>query len=314
MIKVRIRLPSRRVRRIFTRGVRLAPAFALFAAAAAILLGPGRDPDGLPQVKARCAIVMDAATGGILYAKNPDLPAYPASTAKILTGLIAAEECDPEEWITVGPEIRFAPRDSSRAGLRLGDRIRMEDLIRGLMLPSGNDAAYVLAVRVGRSRFPGLSPAPKAAVARFVDMMNERARRIGAKQSRFTSPDGYHDSRQVTTARDLALIAREAMAHPLFRKIVGSSISIPDPAYRTGRRQAWAWENRNKLLDASSPYHYDGSTGIKTGHTTEAGYCLASSACRAGRELISIVLNSTEAGVWTDSAALLDFGFHSAGL
>jgi len=270
-----------------------------------------------PRLRARSAVVIDGTDGRVLFAKNPSAPAFPASTAKILTALIALEKADPSQIVSVGTEIRLVARDSSKAGLKVGDRIRLKDLVGGMLLPSGNDAAYAIAVHVARPRshLPRLSTGQ--ALARFVGWMNERAARIGAVHSHFTTPDGYHRADQVTTAYDLALIAREAMKHPLFREIAGAPEYAAARTISTGnlRRKAppgtdrVRWENRNKLLDAAGAYFYPGASGIKTGHTVEAGYCLVSSARRDGRERIAVVLDSSETGVWTDSIALLDFGF-----
>lgn len=299
---------------------------ALIAVLIAIEFGPSWPIHRSPRLTARSAILIDGSTGRILFAKNPTSRSFPASTAKILTALVALEKAKPEEVVVVGKEIRLVPRDSSKAGLRVGDRIRLKDLIGGMMLPSGNDAAYALAVHTSRSRTSARDLSTRQAIDRFVRWMNERAARIGAVHSRFSTPDGYHDPNQITTALDLALIAREAMTIPLFREIAGASFysaslfAPPDSGrIRTvnagrpispeeGRR---LWENRNKLLDTSGPYYYPGAGGIKTGHTIEAGYCLVSSARRNGRELIAVVLDSSETGVWTDSIALLNFGFSS---
>jgi serine-type D-Ala-D-Ala carboxypeptidase (penicillin-binding protein 5/6) len=306
-----------RVRRSSRRRRALLAAVVLLAVAAALFLDrPRRDPgsQALPRLEARAALLLDADTGGVLYAKKPASSIYPASTAKILTALVALESADPDEIVTVGAEIGLAPDDSSRAGLKVGDRIRMKDLIGGLMLPSGGDAAYAIAVRVARSMGSESGLSPREAVSRFVERMNARAVRAGARRSFFRSPDGYHAARQTTTVLDLALITRAAMAHPLFREIVASekrSRAVSPRGRKSGERPG-LWENRNKLLDEESPFFYPGANGVKTGHTAKAGYCLVASARRGGRSLISVVMDSTETGVWTDSIALLNQGFTSA--
>lgn len=314
--------PSRPGERRMDRRTILPWAVVLSAAVSALILVrflPNSKTFGSLDLDARSALLMDSDTGEVLAAKNPTASIYPASTTKILTALIALENADPNESVTVGQEIWLAPGDSSKAGLRIGDRIRMKDLVWGLMLPSGGDAAFAIAVHIARSAGPSKSLSIREAVSRFVALMNERAERAGARRSWFSTPDGYDESHQTTTVYDLALIARAAMALPLFREIVGSEnhsrIAAAVERRIAGRRTndggLRLWENRNKLLDDLSPYYYHGANGIKTGHTAEAGYCLVSSARRTGRNLISVVMNSTDTGVWTDSIVLLNYGFGS---
>jgi D-alanyl-D-alanine carboxypeptidase (penicillin-binding protein 5/6) len=282
------------------------------------------------------AVLLDPDSRHIIYEKRMHEKMYPASTTKILTALIAIENSKPNEIVIVGPEIRLASEDGSKAGLREGDKIIMRDLLYGLMLPSGNDAAYVIAAHVGEKGLGRNCSNVRSFIAHFVKMMNRRAKAAGAEMSHFANPDGYHNSHHFSTAYDLALIAGEAMKQALFREIVkcpsyprlkqggiSARNSPKDRIRRFGVRQAsvgknelpdrpfYLWENRNLLLDSSSEFYVPEANGIKTGHTNEAGFCLVASATHQNKYLIAVVLKSTITGVWNDAAILLSHGFQN---
>lgn len=261
--------------------------------------------NGQPRPEAMGAIVIDQKNHDILYEKNAHQRLYPASTTKILTALLVIENEDLDKVITVGDEIRLVGADGSRAGLKTGEQITIRDLLAGLMLPSGNDAAYVLAVHTARQSSGKSSMNSREAAACFAELMNQRARKAGANDSLFMNPDGYHDDQHYTTAYDLALITQEAMKEPSFREIVSKkSHLIPGKNGKLGHY----WKNTNQLLDPEGPYNYPAATGIKTGYTKPAGYCLVASADREGKQLIAVALNSTKEGQWADSIQLLDYG------
>lgn len=244
-----------------------------------------------PVITASAAIVMDAGSGRVLYARSPDARRFPASTTKILTALLLVENCDP---LT---EIR-APLDVQQVGgsclhLEPAERVRAEDLLYALLLRSANDAAYAVAVHIAGSQ------------EAFAGMMNERAKQIGCTGSNFTNPHGLHDEMHYTTARDLALITREALRNERFRE-----------AARTTRRTIWRSTNledtvllnKNRLLTADPD-----AVGVKTGYTNAAGHCFVGARTRDGWTAIVVVLNSAD---WlADTVALLDWTFnqyHSA--
>jgi D-alanyl-D-alanine carboxypeptidase (penicillin-binding protein 5/6) len=234
------------------------------------------------------------------------------SATKILTALLAIENFDPDETVTVGDEITLILPNSSTAGLRVGEKIAVRDLLYGLMLPSGSDAAHTLAVHIARkiSGEPALSS--QDALAVFADLMNRRAQKAGAKDSHFVNPDGYQDENHYSTARDMAMIAREAMRKPLFREVVGTtSHPIPNRDAVDDSTEPSVWENTNALIYPDDPDHVAGATGIKTGYTSAAGHCLVSSASREGLNLVAAVLNSSKTGVKTDSKQLLTYGFQN---
>jgi serine-type D-Ala-D-Ala carboxypeptidase (penicillin-binding protein 5/6) len=249
------------------------------------------------------AVLLDSESGKMLFSKNAEEVLYPASTTKILTALIAIQNGNLDEEIRVGQEAFMKTPGESSAGLREGQVLTLQQLLKGLMLPSGNDAARTIAIYIAKKVSGDQYLGEQEAINYFAEIMNRKAKKLGATHSHFVNPNGLHDLDHFSTANDLALIAREAMKNSTFKKTVSSHIYSD---------QTVAYNNRNKLLDTNSPYYYEGANGIKTGFTDEAGYCLVSSASRNGNELIVVVLKSSEENVWNDSISLLDQGFSSA--
>lgn len=220
-------------------------------------------------------VVMEVETGRVLYSKAQDTKLPMASTTKIMTALVVLEHCDINELVRV-PKTAVGVEGSS-IYLREGDERTVEELLFGLMLRSGNDAAVCLALHVAGS------------VEAFANLMNERAIEIGAKSTNFTNPHGLHDDGHYTTAYDLAKISCVAMKNDDFKRIVGTkSVKFEDRVYY----------NKNKMLST-----YDGATGIKTGFTKRAGRCLVSSSERDGMEVVCVVLNCYD--MWERSKALM---------
>lgn len=241
---------------------------------------------GPPELTAAAAVLMDRATGKVLFAKNPDERKAPASTTKILTAMIALEKGHLNDVITVGPN---PPRvDGTRVYLVEGEKVTLENLLYAMLLNSGNDAALAIAEHYGGSQ------------EGFARLMNEKAASLGALNSHFVTPSGLSDPNHYTTARDLAIIARAAMQNETFRRIV---------ATRTRPWHGQEWEttlvNQNKLL-----WNYEGADGVKNGYTSEAHFTLVGSATREGQSLIAVVLDEPSArAAEEDVAALLDYGF-----
>lgn len=268
-------------------------------------VGAASQPPNPGYIDAVSAILIDQATGQVLYEKKADKQMFPASTTKILTALVAAEHGSLDEVVTVGSEVLWISLDSSKAGLRVGDQITLRELIYGMMLPSGNDAAYTIAVHIGRKAAgPDISSA--RAVETFAQMMNQRARELGALSSNFTVPDGYHDNKHYTTAHDLARIAQAAMQNEFIREVAGTGRYEPEtwigPDFR-------AWGNVNQLVRSYEKHYYEKATGLKSGYTEEAGFCMVSSGTHNGLDLIAVVMDTTKDGRWTESSALLEYGF-----
>ncbi len=234
---------------------------------------------------AKSCVVMDADTGRVLLWHNADTPLPMASTTKIMTALVALENAALDENVTAGRNAFGVPGTSIY--LDLGECLTMEQMLHGLMLSSGNDAAVAIAEHVGGT------------VDEFCRMMTQRAAELGCTDTVFLTPHGLPQEGHYTTARDLALITREAMRHETFRAIVSTQrATIP----WQGRDYDRVLTNKNRLLA-----EYDGAMGVKTGYTRAAGRCLVTAAERDGVRLICVVLNCWD---WfEESARLLDCAF-----
>jgi len=261
-----------------------------------------------PNLEAETAVLMDQSSGKILYEKNPDKPMYPASTTKIMTALLAVEYGDLDEVITVGTEVLHISWDSSKAGFDVGDTVTLRELIYGLMLPSGNDAAYTIAAHISRKVTGNPQLSVKDSQEFFAALMNQRARELGAENTHFTVPDGYHDVDHYTTARDLGLISRAALNNDFLREVAATSRYVPETWIGPNVRP---WGNTNQLVRPQQEFYYESATGFKTGYTGPAGFCMVSSAIDNDMELVAVVLNTSKDGRWQDSQALLEYGFDS---
>ena len=230
---------------------------------------------------ARSMILIEAESGAVLDSVNCDTRLPMASTTKIMTALVVLERVPLTGTVTVTPA--SAGVEGSSMYLAPGERLTVEQLLYGLMLSSGNDAASALAIHVAGGE------------REFAALMNEKARSLGLSDTHFTNPSGLPDDDHYTTARELAVITAAALRVPDFRRIVSAeSVALP---HRT-------LHNHNKLLST-----YDGAIGVKTGFTKKAGRCLVSAAERDGVTLICVTLNDGDD--WRDHAAALDLGFSS---
>ncbi len=242
---------------------------------------------GLPQLSARSAVLIDVETGQVLYNKHMHLKSFPASLTKVLTTIIALEEGNPQELVKVSR--RAAYQEGSSIYLQEGEKIKLLDLLYGVMLASGNDAAVAVAEHIAGS------------IEDFAVMMNAKAREMGALNSNFINPSGLPDPDHYSTAYDLAMIMRYALKNGIFREITATrnkTIPWADNDWGRGLR------NHNKLL-----WQYDDITGGKTGYTRAAGRCLVASAKREGREVVAVVLNAPDD--WLDVRRLLDYGLEA---
>lgn len=260
------------------------------------------------NLQSEAIILIEETTGKVIYEKNANQMMYPASTSKILTALIALENGSPEDIIEVGREVNDVPLDASKAGHVMGDKITLRQLIIALMLPSGNDSAYVVASHIvkkttGNENIDGLS-----ANNQFAVMMNERAKQIGVKNSNFANPSGYHDNNHYTTAYDLALITKEAFKNPTFKELFGISEFLMN--YEGHPERTAQWKNRNLLINPGNNNFYQFATGGKTGNTDEAGECLVATATKDGVSLIAVVLKSPKDARWNETKALFEYGFN----
>ncbi len=232
-----------------------------------------------PAISARSAIVTDADTGAVLFEREADRRSLIASTTKIMTGLLACRDLDPDAVVTV-PEAAVGVEGSSMY-LQNGEELTVRDLIRGMMLHSGNDAAAALAIL------------HSGTVEAFAAEMNRTAEELGLTETRFANPHGLDSDENYSTARDLARLAAAALENDRFRETVST---------RTCTAAGRVLTNHNRLL-----WQYPGCIGVKTGYTKAAGRILVSAAEREGRRLICVTIHAPDD--WRDHCALLDAAF-----
>ena len=252
---------------------------AAVVAAVFLCAGSTRAAEFPGSVSAKSAILVDAGSGRVLFEKNADERSLIASTTKIMTGLLVCEAGDLEREVSVPPEA--AGVEGSSLYLKAGERITVRELLYGLMLRSGNDAAVALAIVSAGS------------VEAFAERMNEKARALGMEHTHFENPNGLDGEEHYSTARDLAKLCAYAMENEAFRAI-SSSKSFTE----NGR----SFTNHNKLL-----WRVAGADGVKTGYTKRAGRILAGSAARDGQRLICVTICDPDD--WRDQQALLEYGF-----
>ncbi|MHA9737093.1 transpeptidase-like D-Ala-D-Ala carboxypeptidase VanY-D [Robinsoniella peoriensis] len=254
------------------------------------------------NITAANAIVINADTNETLYQKNGTDKIAPASTAKMITALTVLDYCSTDDEMRVGAEIELMHDDSSRAWLMQGDTLTVRQLLVALMLPSGNDAAYTLAVNTGKkiAGDKGLSNAK--AIDVFMDKVNQKAKSLGAKNSNFVVPDGYDADGQYTTAYDLAVIAKACLDAPCISEIVASYSSYE--RWPNGREVTY--NNTNELLNPNSQYYRPEVIGLKTGTSSLGGACIVSAAVINGNTYICAVMGSTEDARFQDSIDIID--------
>jgi D-alanyl-D-alanine carboxypeptidase len=252
------------------------------------------------QLIAYSAILIEADSGEAIFEKDADTIRYPASTTKIMTVLLALMMVeDLDQTVTVSETAVDIPSDSSTMSLSAGEEISFRDVLYGTMMVSANDGANVIAETVSGS------------IENFVDLMNQTAEIFGCTNTHFANPHGYHDENHYTTARDMAIIAREAMENETFRDIVATtSYTIG----KTNKHRARSLTSRSTILipsttDSTNKYYYEYANGIKTGSHSKAGYCFVGSAEKDGVSLISVVLYTSRRGMWTDTKKLMEYGF-----
>ena len=236
-------------------------------------------PSTAPAVSAQSAIMIEAQTGTVILQKEADRRLPMASTTKIMTALVVCERCNVLDRVRIPAEAVGV--EGSSLYLREGEVLTVQELLYGLMLHSGNDAATALAIYCGGT------------VEGFAELMNDKARELGLDNTHFANPHGLDAPDHHSTARDLAVLAAYAMDNPIFRQTVSTK------TVTAGERSL---RNHNKLL-----WQVDGAEGVKTGYTRAAGRILVSSASRDGRRLVAVTINAPDD--WNDHRALLEDGF-----
>ncbi|WP_189530827.1 D-alanyl-D-alanine carboxypeptidase family protein [Streptomyces roseolilacinus] len=275
---------------VLTGGAFVAPAQAATAPA-------------VPTIVAKGGFVMNDGTGKALYTKAADTRLSTGSTAKIMTAqvVLAQKNLNLDAKVTVQKAYSdyIVSKNASSARLIVGDKVTVRQLLYGLMLPSGCDAAYALADTYGSGS------TRSARVKSFIGKMNDTAKRLGLKNTHFDSFDGIGNGANYSTPRDLTKLASSAMKNSTFRSIVKTKSTTQKVTMKNGGYRNMSWTNTNKLLGS-----YAGATGVKTGSGPQAKYCLVFAATRNGKTVIGTVLaSSSEANRTADATKLLDYGF-----
>ena len=253
-------------------------------------------PNG-PVIGAQSAVVMDVATGTILYSKNPHDELFPASTTKLLTGLLVIENTTMDEVVTFSSDAVWnIDRGSTHLSIDVGEQLTVEDCLYGLLLGSANEVAYALAEHVGGS------------MDGFVAMMNDRAAKIGCKNTHFANSNGLPREDHYTSAYDLALIGKECFANETFCKIASTTKYTIKPTNKQPEERPIS--NHHKMLPGFK-YEYEGFLGGKTGYTEVARQTLVSCAERNGMRLICVVMKEEAPAQFTDTIELFDYAFSS---
>lgn len=246
-----------------------------------------------PVIVSENAILMDGDTGKILYAKNINRPFPPASTTKLMTALLVLEKCKLNDNVTIGRKPSLV--DGCKAGIKEKEVVTVQDLLYGLLFVSGNDCANALAEHMAGS------------IENFAKLMNKRAKELHLTNTEFVNPSGLYNQKQRSTVRDLALIMRELVKHPEYRRIATSTKAyyiVPKNCSKVSH----AISNENKMVWKGGKYFYYGIEGGKTGYTVQSKFSYVVSAKRNGRRLI-VALHSSKKSHYPDAIKLLNYGF-----
>ena len=252
-------------------------------------------PEGI-DTTSPSAIVMEMSTGTVLYEKNSTEKLYPASITKIMTVMIALENCSLDEIVTFS-DASIDNTEGSGIARDYGEQMTMEDCLYAIMLASANECAYAVAEHVAGD------------IETFAAMMNAKAKELGCVNTNFVNPHGLHDDNHYTCSYDMALIGQAAYANETFRIITGTKARMIPPTNK--HEEETPLQNHNKLLHRyqSGNYVYEYCTGGKTGYTTDANSTLVSFAEKDGMKLVSVVMNTDRTSEWTDSIDMFNYGF-----
>ncbi len=253
-----------------------------------------------PEVAAEGAVLLNAATGEVLYGKNQDKQFYPASITKVMTALVVLEHCNLNETVTFSEAATTNLESGAVAlGVSAGDQLTVEQSLYGLLLKSANEIGNGLAEHVSGS------------VSAFADLMNAKAKELGCKNTHFANPHGLNNENHKTTPYDMALILRAAVANDTFRKI-DTTTSYEFPAIKNSAARTITMGH--KMMYKTDSRYYEGIIGGKTGYTSKAGNTLVTAVERDGVRLIAVVMKANGTH-YTDTKAMLDYGFqlHAAG-
>lgn len=258
------------------------------------------DPSKEPDIVSNAAIVIDAATGQVLYEKNSHDKKYPASITKIMTTIVALDHnVNFNDTITMSDNAVWGiERDSTNIGLDVGEKVTVEDCIYATMVKSANECAYAVAEYVAGD------------LNSFSKLMNDKAKELGCEHTHFITPNGLHDNDHYTCAYDMALITKYALQNDTFRQIAGTlTYTVPPTNLTKEPTELW---NGNKMINSASPYYYEYCEGGKTGYTTDANNTLVTFSKKDGLELICVILDCDGLKYsYTDSKALYNYCYNN---
>ncbi len=257
-------------------------------------------------LSAKNALLFDVTNERVLFEHNADVVCPPASLTKIMTAAVAAKYATEENFV-IGREVYLTDPQASSAYLKLGMELTLPQMLQALLLPSGGDAAYALAVHTARRLYPDEELSNFDAATRFCDLMNKELQEIGAADTHFVNPDGIYHTFHVTTANDMLKILRFAWQFDAVR----DALCSPRVSFTAVSGEELSYTNTNRLLNTYFPAtYYIHAIGGKTGFTDEAGYCLASVAEKNGVQLIAVVLGCADENLrFTESTLLYEAGF-----
>ncbi|MBQ8228331.1 MAG: D-alanyl-D-alanine carboxypeptidase [Clostridia bacterium] len=258
------------------------------------------------------ALLYDLSDDKVLFEKGIDECISVGSIIKVLTVCIGLQYFELEDTFLVGEEVDYyLTADASRSMIKSGQTISFEQLLYAILLPSGSDAAFTLAVNTARKISNNPTMPISESIEIFCNEMNNYAKRLGCTNSHFVNPDGQDDDEQYTCISDVLIIAKKALEYDIFRKIVSTS----DIELKLNSGEVYNWHNTNSMIDPNSSYYFEDCAGIKTGFTTDAGFCLLSYSERDGKQLLCVVCRCNyESSRYTISSRLFEVGFFAESL
>ncbi len=300
---VQLKIGIKRINRVTITSTVVLTAGAVLASGAFASAAQAATAPPAPSIVAKGGFVMNSGTGKALYSKTADTRRSTGSTTKIMTALVVLKQknVNLKSQVTIQKAYSdyIVSKNASSARLIVGDKVTVGQLLYGLMLPSGCDAAYALADKFGTGK------TRDARVKSFIGKMNATAKSLKLKNTNFDSFDGIGSGKNYSTPRDLTIIAREAMKNSTFRTVVKTKSTKQTVTMKNGGKRVMAWTNTNKMLSS-----YSGAIGVKTGSGPTAKYCLVFAATRNGKTVIGTVLTSTNESTRTaDAKKLMDYGF-----
>ena len=290
---------NNKLKKLINRVIAVASLSAMVLAGTAVTVNAAPVWPSNVDTESNAAIVMEAETGAILYEKNIDVQHYPASITKILTTLLAIENCNLNEVVTFSHDSVFKNGgDSSHTGRDEGEQMTVEQCLYAVMLESCNESAYAVAEHVGGGD-----------INKFITMMNDKAKELGCKNTHFSNPNGLPDPNHYTTARDMALISKAAYENKLFDKITGTKTYTIPPTNK--HAEPTLLNNHHAMLNfyQTNKYLYDPCVGGKTGYTQDAGATLVTYAKKDGMTLIAVTLNGQTSSYYVDTTNILNYCF-----